>query len=551
METIVDDARSKVLNPIEAEGLSHLFSSAPDPVFLLDWEGKLIWCNPAGRRMVGGPGKFITRVNNALLPELLRPRETSLQGVDVLHGERHFSCSAWTVKAASGPLVMILAKDVSHQASRFKELVKSEGRYRAVVDNLPTGIFVLRDGVLRFVNEEFCRIFRRRRHEVLYTRFENLLRREDRERFHRVARQVLQSGKAVRRLEFTGVDAEGRTIALGMTLMSFHFNEGRRLLGQVADITRRKQLQRELLESNRRLKQALYELKQMQSRMVQQEKMASIGQLAAGIAHEMNNPLGFVLSNFTTLREYMEDFGRLVRAYRSFVKRVTSEGTYSNQDLEAIRRLEEEMDLDFIIEDLEDLFKETKDGLERLKEIIQSLRNFSRVDQVGDWVAYDINEGIRTTLVITKNEYKYHAEVELQPGEVPLIHCHPGQINEVLMNLIVNAAQAIKGQQRQGKGKITIKTFADDHYVYCSISDDGPGIPRHLQSKIFEPFFTTKEVGKGTGLGLSICYDVIVHKHGGEITVESEPGKGATFTIKLPIDAKARDGKEGNDPLRG
>ena len=152
-------------------------------------------------------------------------------------------------------------------------------------------------------------------------------------------------------------------------------------------------------------------------------------------------------------------------------------------------------------------------------------------------------------LVITRNEYKYYAEVETDLGDIPHIYSHPGQINEVLMNIIVNAAQAIKSQNREEKGKIFIKTYSDGRYVYCVISDDGPGIPKEIQGKIFDPFFTTKEVGKGTGLGLSISYDIVVNKHKGEIYAESEVGKGTTFTIKLPIRRDLSEDGEKN-PLR-
>jgi len=300
------------------------------------------------------------------------------------------------------------------------------------------------------------------------------------------------------------------------------------------DVSQRRKAEEALKESNKKLQEALDELKRMQAQLVQQEKLASIGHLAAGIAHEMNNPVGFVSSNFRNLRDYIEDFKTLLEEYRQFLQRLEEKKEIDEAEIKKIRQTEAEIDLEFILEDLAGLFNDTEEGLKRLTEIIQNLREFSRVDQVGDFTEYNINEGIKSTLVITKNEYKYHTEVKTELGNIPPIYCHPGQINEVFMNIIVNAAQAIKSQNRNDKGAIFIKTYSDDKYIYCAISDDGPGIPEEIRGKIFDPFFTTKEVGKGTGLGLSICYDIIVNKHKGNIWVESEVGKGTTFFIKLP-----------------
>ncbi len=439
-------------------------------------------------------------------------------------------------------------KDITERKRIEEALREAERRYRTVVENSPSGIFVLQEGKLAFVNNQFAKIYGCSKKELLGKDFQALLHPEERGTFQEVAERILGENEVVRRLELRGLKPGGEVIVLGMTLLSFDYGDRRALLGHVADITKRKQIEKELLESNQRLKKALDDLKSMQARLIQQEKMASIGQLAAGVAHEMNNPLGFVSSNFGTLQEYVKDFARLLKAYRDAFQKLKERGV-GTEEIYKIEELEREMDLDFVLQDLDELFRETGEGLERLKEIIQNLREFARVDQVGDYTEYDINEGVKSVLVITRNEYKYHAEVETDLGDIPHIYCHPGQINEVLMNIIVNAAQAIKSQNREEKGKISIKTYSDGRYVYCVISDDGPGIPKEIQGKIFDPFFTTKEVGKGTGLGLSISYDIVVNKHKGEIYVESEVGKGTTFTVKLPI---RRDSSEDGEksPLR-
>ena len=317
-------------------------------------------------------------------------------------------------------------------------------------------------------------------------------------------------------------------------------NEREEIIGIIQtfhDITPRKQVEEEL-------KATVAKLKEAQAFIIQQGKLMAIGQLAAGIAHEMNNPLGFVASNFRTLKDYVTDLIELLNAYRQLPKNVNNGLSELEGKIRDIKNLEEQIDLDFILDDMKSLFKDTDEGIKRLTEIIKSLRDFSRIDQVEDYTEYDINEGIKSTLVITKNEYKYYAEIKTELGEVPPIYCHPGKINEVLMNIIVNAAQAIASQNRQEKGTIFIKTYTDGEFVYCQIKDDGPGIPKEIQDKIFDPFFTTKPTGKGTGLGLNICYDIVVNKHQGQIWVESELGKGATFTIKLPIKPKLKKEEE-------
>lgn len=277
------------------------------------------------------------------------------------------------------------------------------------------------------------------------------------------------------------------------------------------------------------------EMQNSHSQMVQQEKLASIGSLAAGIAHELNTPLGFVFSNFNSIKEYVFKFKTLIEQYRQLRDHLSGIDGVPAAELEELAALEESMQLEFILEDLDELFIESEDGFERITAIVTKLREFSRVDQREEKVLFCLNKAIETTLVVARNEYKYNADVTtiLDPN-LPEVHCHVGQINQVILNIIVNAAQAIKEQQRQEKGSIEIETGATAEYVWCRIKDDGPGIkPEHLK-KVFDPFFTTKPPGKGTGLGLNISYDIIVNKHQGELIVESEPDCGTIFTITLP-----------------
>jgi PAS domain S-box-containing protein len=301
------------------------------------------------------------------------------------------------------------------------------------------------------------------------------------------------------------------------------------------DITNRIKAETEIKCANTRLEQINKELLGTQSQLMQSEKLASIGQLAAGVAHEMNNPIGFVASNFETLENYMAKFKKLISLYQELDEEVQKS---TAMDLitkgQTIENTRKELKIDFILEDIHSLFDESKEGLSRVTKIIQSLRDFSRIDQVTDICEFDLNDGIRDTLTVAKNEIKYDCDIMTEFAELPPILCNPGQINQVILNIVVNAAQAIKAEKREEKGNIAIKTYRVDDFVLCEIADNGPGIPEEIITKVFDPFFTTKPVGKGTGLGLSISRDIIV-KHKGQLKVDSTIGKGTKFTIKLPI----------------
>jgi len=269
-------------------------------------------------------------------------------------------------------------------------------------------------------------------------------------------------------------------------------------------------------------------LKQSQAKLVHSEKMASLGQLAAGIAHEINNPIGFITSNLNTLAQYVETFSQLLTHYEHLTAPEAVENDALRQaELDKINSIKAEEDLDFIAQDLSLLIGESSAGLLRVKEIVQGLKNFARIDSDERQEA-DINKGIEATLRVIWNELKYRCNVVTDLGPLPHIYCHSGQLNQVFMNLIMNAAQAIDSE-----GTITIQTEYRDEHVLVRISDTGCGISPENLDKIYNPFFTTKPVGEGTGLGLSISFGII-EKHGGRIEVESDPGQGTTFTVFLP-----------------
>lgn len=274
---------------------------------------------------------------------------------------------------------------------------------------------------------------------------------------------------------------------------------------------------------SKELNEAYHELKQTQGQLLQQEKMASIGQLAAGVAHEINNPVGFIASNIGSLGKYVERLNGFIAFLEDSMK------TVENAEIKAnVASQKKKLKLDFILGDIHDLITESLDGCERVKKIVQDLKGFSRVDQAERQYAY-INECIDTTLNMMSNEFGYKVKVEKELAPLPEIECYPQQLNQVFMNILINASHAI-GEE----GVITIKTWQDEEFLFTAISDTGCGMNEEHLKHIFEPFFTTKDVGKGTGLGLSIVYDIIRKNHNGDIEAKSEEGKGTTFTIKLP-----------------
>jgi len=284
---------------------------------------------------------------------------------------------------------------------------------------------------------------------------------------------------------------------------------------------------RALQHKNRELLDANMEIKQAQNRLFQSEKMASLGVLAAGVAHEINNPIGFISSNVSTLKDYVNTLMGLVDCYRRLEQAPDSERPAIQQEIAELLRGE---DIQFIVDDTPTLLEETSKGLVRVRDIVKGLREFSHSDPRHTMVSCDINELIQSTLNIAKSQFKYHAKVELDLHPVPQILCDKGKIGQVLLNLVINASQAIVEN-----GLITIRTRVVDQCLEIDVEDNGSGISEQDLSKIFDPFYTTKPVGEGTGLGLAICFN-IAQEHGGSIDVSSVVGSGTTFTIKIPLE---------------
>lgn len=266
-------------------------------------------------------------------------------------------------------------------------------------------------------------------------------------------------------------------------------------------------------------------LSMAQEQLLQSDKLASIGQLAAGVAHEINNPIGYIFSNFSTLENYLDGMFQMLAVYEAAEPEIASVEIAAQ-----IKNMREQVELAFLKEDIPALMRESREGIVRVRKIVQDLKDFSRVDENQEWQWANLHQGIDSTLNIVSNEVKYKADIIKEYGDIPDVECLPSQINQVVMNLVVNAAHAMGDKH----GKIIIRSGTMGANVWIEVTDNGAGIPEQNLTRIFDPFFTTKAIGKGTGLGLSLSYG-IMQKHDGSIEVRSQCGAGTTFRIMWPI----------------
>jgi two-component system NtrC family sensor kinase len=455
--------------------------------------------------------------------------------------------SVRVVEHQGSPLLLVQARDVQNERQVEAALEQTLSQLRATLESTGNGILVIDwQGRIASMNRLFSAMW--------HIPEDLLLDRKDAAIFELMTAQIVETDAIQLRLQAT-VDSNE-------TEKLFRLKDGRvfecrsrpqylaeHIVGRVfgfSDITERTLAEAALRESRDKLEERVGErtadlqaanaslqaerlrqqdlirkLEEAQNQLLQSEKMASIGQLAAGVAHEINNPVGFVNSNLGTLQNYIHKMLRLLAAYEQ------AEESLSDDVLQEIRRLKAEIDVEFLREDIGSLLSESLDGLQRVKQIVRDLKDFSHVDKAArEWA--NLETGLDSTLNVVWNELKYKAKVVKEYGDTPKIECMPSQLNQVFMNLLINAAHAIEEH-----GQINIRTGHDAQNVWLEVEDTGKGIaPEHI-GRIFEPFFTTKPIGKGTGLGLSLSYG-IVNKHGGRIEVTSEVGKGSMFRVLLP-----------------
>lgn len=449
-------------------------------------------------------------------------------------------------------LLVVLAKDVRSERQVEDVLERTLSQLRATLESTGNGIVVIDwQGRITSMNRQFSAMWNIP--ETL------LLDRNDAAIIESMVTQVVETDACRVRLQAVVDSVETEEIFRLRDGRIFECKSrpqhlGENIVGRVFgfdDITRRALDEEALRESRDRLEERVHErtadlqavnsklesekrrqqelvrkLEEAQNQLLQSEKMASMGQLAAGVAHEINNPVGFVNSNLGTLQRYVNNLLRLLAAYEQL------EESLGDNVLRNIQQLKTEIDASYLREDIDDLLTESLDGLQRVKRIVQDLKDFSHVDRA-ELESADLEKGLDSTLNVVWNELEYKAKVIKEYGHPPMIECFPSQLNQVFMNMLINAVHAI-----ENTGQITIRTGHDAAYVWVEVEDTGKGIaPEHLD-RIFEPFFTTKPVGKGTGLGLSLSYG-IVNKHGGRIEVKSELGKGSCFKVLLPNNSGA------------
>ncbi|HEX5364536.1 MAG TPA: PAS domain S-box protein [Gallionella sp.] len=437
-----------------------------------------------------------------------------------------------------------IKEDITERKKVEKSLQESEEKFRVMSASAQDGIVMIdNDGNISFWNRAAENIFGYSASEALGKNLHLLLSPV---RFHEASdkgfAQFQDSGKGAvigKTLELMALHNSGKEFPLELSLSAVNISGLWQAIGIVRDISERKENQENMLAQyshvagvNAQLMAANKQLEQTQKQLLQSEKMAAVGLLAAGVAHEINNPVGYVNSNLGTLEKYLADIFVDIDKYEAAEAVMAGD----NLTLDEVRQLKARIDLAYLREDIKALLAESHQGLERVKKIVLDLKEFSHSDAQDQWVWADVHHGLDTTLSVVWNELKYKCEVVKEYGDLPKIYCLPSQLNQVFMNLLVNAAQAI-----EVRGKITLRTGLEGDRIWVEVSDTGHGIsPEHIP-RLFDPFFTTKPVGQGTGLGLSVSYN-IVEKHHGSFEVHSEIGRGTTFRVWLPV--QQSDNKE-------
>lgn len=520
-----------------------VFETAPSGLFLLDAQGTILALNAKAAETFGYRREELEgRTVATLLPARYRNKYVK-SPLDFIANLSRRTAVVFRGKTKNGreiPLGASLAAcemdtqtrivgviaDISKRRQSLAKYKQLGIQFKLLLEASPTITYVV-----RLSNPPECTYISDNIYRLLgYTSREALadpqfwyrhLHPEDRCQVLEAYRQRIQDGVGYLEYRFRHADGSWRWIHDAFRIAYPQAGHPPQLLGAWTDISKRKHAEqdRDRIETELRLAQ----------------KLEAVGQLAAGIAHEINTPIQFVSDSVYFLKDAFADLNRLLIRYREFLTAYPDR----TPPLEEIQRAEQEADLAYLREEIPGAFARTLDGLERVATIVRTMKEFGHTDQREKSPA-DLNRALETTLTVARNEYKYVAEVKTEFGQLPPVECLISDLNQVFLNLIVNAAHAIadvvKGTGK--KGEIRIRTYQAGEQVVIEIADTGTGIPAAIASRIFDPFFTTKEVGKGTGQGLAIARNIVVDKHGGTLTFESEVGKGTTFFIRLPIRAR-------------
>ena len=546
-----------------------ILTTSNDAFISIDENSSIVEWNPAAERMFGWFRREAVekQLTDTIIPAQYRERHAAglKRFLDTGEGKvlgKTLELSALHRDGHEFPIeitIWALRRGKKYQFNAFIRDVTERKKTETQRNQLAAGLHAVQDtvmitdieGVIEYVNPAFERVTGYGAAEAV-GRKPNILKSgaQDRE-FYRTQWETMLSGKV-----WTAVVAnrkkDGTLFTCEQSVIPITDASGRiiNFVGVLHDITKRREMENRLIESNRDLidrekalhsmfkdlQEAHENLKQSQNQLLQSEKMASVGQLAAGVAHEINNPMGFISNNMEILEQYIADYAKVLKMTDQLKESVAGGNLEEAKSIvEEINKLKEEINLDYIIDDTRKLLQHNRNGIERVQKIVTDLRTFSREDKnVMERVKIeDVIEGI---LTIVHSEIKYKARLEKDYGDTPLIDCSPQRLGQVLINLLVNALHALPDRQAgiEGTGTIEIKTYKQDEFVCVDVRDTGKGIPPEILNKIFDPFFTTKPTGQGTGLGLSVSYEII-KKHNGRITVRSKVGEGTTFTVMLPL----------------
>jgi PAS domain S-box-containing protein len=536
-----------------------IFQAVSDGLMISDLESnKVIEVNPSLHQMHGYSYDELLKLdildwvhpdNHQLLYEFIEQvtinGEFYCQGTDVRKDGSSFDVDVKGTLCIynNRPHMLTLVRDISQQKAAEKAQRIAQARLEYLISESPGVIYSCKasDGYpLSFISPNASFVFGYEAEEFIQkpTFWMNCIHPEDIENFMAVIPKLITHGRHIHEYRFQHQDGSYRWIHDESKIIKDENGKPLEIVGHCFDVTKRKIAEFQLQEQAAELATTLEELKYTQTQIVQAEKMSSLGQLVAGVAHEINNPVSFIYSNLEPAREYIADILNLMELYQ---QQYPHPATQIQDEIENI-------DLEFIKTDLPKLLSSMKIGADRIKKIVLSLRNFSRMDE-SEYKSVNIHEGIDSTLIILEHRLKAQPnrpaiQIIKEYADLPPVECCAGQINQVFMNLLVNALDAL--DERDSKRSIeeieklpslisiTTKVI-NSQQVLIQIADNGSGIPLEVQKRLFEPFFTTKPVGKGTGMGLSISYQIITEKHGGSLECISSPEQGSIFTIKIPL----------------
>jgi two-component system, NtrC family, sensor kinase len=569
VELYVQEQTSQLKQTIEQLQLTQfLIDCAPDAVFWMDFEASFSYVNRAACKLLGYSQEELLSMSLCEIDPGF-PKETWLQNWENLKSVGHSSVQSEYCKKNGEffPVEVSLiylqfqtreygcafVRDISDRKASEQVMRESEAKFRSMVENANDIIYLLTpEGLFSYVSPNSTEILGYDPDLIQGQTFTFLVHPADVNVYQNAIEQLVETGQKQVGLEYRIQHQDGNWRWLSSNLSPVQASNGRVLsiVGIAHDVTDRVLAETALQKSEAQLRQqakdlekALQDLRQAQARLLQSEKMSSLGQMVAGIAHEINNPVSFIHGNLMHAKNYIQDLLTLIKLYQH---------SFQSLPLE-IEDYLEEIDLEFLQEDLPNLLKSMEVGTTRIRDIVRSLRNFSRLDEA-ERKAVDLHSGIDSTLMILNTRLKAtHKRGDIQImkeyGDLPLVECFPGQLNQVFMNILVNAIDAIEESCLQSKnslpnyqGKIDIRTElikrADAQTVdrvVIRIADNGPGMSEEVQQKLFNPFFTTKDVGQGTGMGLSISYQIVTERHGGQLRCHSELGEGAEFIVELPL----------------